>query len=79
MCENISYILIDFKPKFKGKILREEYVRLMVCLASMLMGLILATRKGFYLIKLINQLIIFIPIAISSFVTYYCVFFKGDF
>ena len=45
----------------------------------MILGIVLATRKGFYLIKLINVMILFIPIAFCSFIIYYCFVVKTDF
>lgn len=45
----------------------------------MLFGLILTTKKGFYLIKLLNVMILFVPIAFMSFTNYWAIFLRGNF
>lgn len=67
------------KLKFRGKIIREEIVRLIFVLIIILLGLIFATRKGFYLIKLVNVMILFILVTFCSIVLYYCFFIKIDY
>lgn len=67
------------KLKFKGKIIREEIIRLIFVIVIAFFGLIFATKKGFFFIKLVNIVILFIPMAFCSLILYYSFFIKGNF
>lgn len=67
------------KLKFRGKLIKEEIIRLIFVIVIMCCGLIFATKKGFYLIKLVNVMMLFIPIAFCSIVLYYSFFISSDF
>lgn len=65
--EVISYIILDFNPKFKDKKISGEVVRAIVCGFLFLGGLFFATRQGFNILELVNSYIIFLPMMLVGF------------
>ncbi len=69
--EAMGYMMIDFKFKYKDKLISNQILRLFVCLVLFIGFLFLSSRKGFYYLKFINSFIIFIPISFCAYVNYY--------
>lgn len=67
----LSYIILDFKPTYKGKPIREEVVKLILCAGLALVGLIFSSRMGFEILSFVNSYIIVIPLGFINFINYY--------
>lgn len=67
----MSYIILDFNLTFMKKPIREEVVRLILCIILALFGLIFSTRRGFEYLSLVNGYVIVLPLAFINFINYY--------
>ena len=70
LIETCSYIMIDFKLKHKGKEIKEEYIRLLFCVLSFVIGAVFSTRQGFDYLSFINSYVINIPLVLVNFVNF---------
>ena len=79
LLEILGFILIDFKFKWKGKLISEKILRLFVCIFFMIFGIIFSTRKGFTILTFFSNYVVFLPISFSSFINYHVFYKNGNF
>ena len=79
LIEVLGFIVIDYKFKWKGKLISEKILRLFICMFFMIFGIIFSTRKGFKILTFFSNYIVFLPISFSSFINYYVFYKKGHF
>lgn len=65
LIETVCYWVEDYRPKFNGKEIRPEIVKLLTCTAVMVIGLPIATRGGSYYLELIDTFGFAIPASLS--------------
>jgi SNF family Na+-dependent transporter len=64
--ENLGYYVQTWKIKYKGRRIKPEMERLLVCFVVMCIGVPISTRAGQYIISVMNNFSFFIPLAFTN-------------
>ena len=79
LAESCGYYLIDFNLKFRNKKIKKYILRFFVVFTVAFLSVFLSFRKGFDIIKFINEYIFFLPASFTAFINFYVFFKKGFF